>query len=226
MIELHSLLDFLCIGARSAADMAACSGGIQTLFGALCNHITLELRDGTHQRKQQLACRCGGVDLLFQADQMHTAFAEQFHQLNQVFRAAAQAGQALNHHRVALHHTIEQFVQLRTIAFGAGHFLIENVVHAVLCQHIKLSRKVLLFGADTGISEFIVLHIVLLLQKSSFMKQKNLPSECGIPRAVFVPKLVSKSMCQKSGVFETTHHRSDRAVRPMLPALHRVPRLH
>ena len=157
---------------------------------------------------------------------MHATFAEQFHQFDQVFRATAQAGQALNYYRIALHHTVEQFVQLRSVAFGARHFLVENVVHAVLCQHIKLPRKILLFGADTGIAEFVVLHIVLQLQKSSFMKQKNLPSECGIPRAVFVPKLVSKSMCRKSGVFETTHHRSDRVTRPMLPALHQVPRLH
>ena len=84
MIELHGLFDLLRVGARSAADMAACSSRIQTLFGALGNHVTLKLGDGAHQRKQQLSRWRRGVDLLFQADQMHTAFTEQLHIIGQI----------------------------------------------------------------------------------------------------------------------------------------------
>ncbi len=84
--------------SASYASSRTCCG--QTGVGPFTNEIALKFGEGSHHMEDKLATWRGRVDVLRQADKIHSSIVEEVECLDEVFEQASQAVELPDHHRI------------------------------------------------------------------------------------------------------------------------------
>lgn len=72
----------------STAGTSSCTRGGQSGQGSLPDQVSFTFSQCPHQMENQLAARCGGINILCQAEKIHTALLKKVACLDEIFGGA------------------------------------------------------------------------------------------------------------------------------------------
>ena len=146
-------------GGGPADPLAECSRPVEARPDAVGDQRPLELPDGSHHVKDQLACRGRGVDVLLDRDEGHAAASEMLESFDQLLDGAGRTIKALDDDGVKLASgcVSEQPAKFGAILLGArsdvsvGSDQSPAALNNLLTDLSQLDFQVLAIGADPAV---------------------------------------------------------------------------
>ncbi len=133
--------------------LAANSCMRETGLGAISDHLSFELREGSKHRKQHFSRRKCRIDVFREAAKSGSGLLHALQNGQQVLQRSGEAIQLPHDHDVTRSKLIKHAMELRAIPTAARCSFLEDPSNPGRLQRANLRRAVLIVGRHAGIAE-------------------------------------------------------------------------